>query len=106
MARTYEFREGILGQPPRCQQGSISVAGAVYPEQGSPQQADRPAVLGEGDSECAWHVVRRGDGIWRDDAQGENLLLDNPVVIHCYTGEHLIELKLPVLRDFLHRMGR
>jgi len=48
----------------------------------------------------------RGDGIWRDDAQGGKLLFDNPVVIHCYTSEHLIEQKLPVLRDFLHRMGR
>jgi hypothetical protein len=48
----------------------------------------------------------RGDGIWRDDAQGGELLFDNPVVIHCYTTEHLIEQKMPVLRDFLHRMGR
>jgi hypothetical protein len=32
----------------------------------------------------------RGEGIWRDDAQGGKLLLDNPVVIHCYTSEHLI----------------
>ena len=38
----------------------------------------------------------RGDGIWRDDAQGGKLLFDNPVVIHCYTSEHLIEQKLPV----------
>jgi len=48
----------------------------------------------------------RGDGIWRDDAQGGKLLFDNPVVIHGYTSEHLIEQKLLVLRDFLHRMGR
>jgi hypothetical protein len=33
-------------------------------------------------------------------------LLDNPVVINCYTSEGLIEEKMPVLRDFLHRMGR
>jgi hypothetical protein len=48
----------------------------------------------------------RGEGIWRDDAQGGKLLFDNPVVIQCYTSEHLIEQRLPALRDFLHRMGR
>jgi hypothetical protein len=48
----------------------------------------------------------RGEGIWRDDAQGGRLLFDNPVVVQCYTSEHLIEEKMPVLRDFLHRMGR
>jgi hypothetical protein len=48
----------------------------------------------------------RGEGIWRDDAQGGKLLLDNPVVINCYTSERLIEEKMPVLREFLHRMGR
>ena len=48
----------------------------------------------------------RGEGIWRDDAQGGKLLFDNPVVIQCYTSEHLIAQKMPVLRDFLQRMGR
>jgi hypothetical protein len=48
----------------------------------------------------------RGEGIWRDDAQRGKLLLDNPVVIHCYTSEHLIHQQMPALRDFLHRMGR
>jgi hypothetical protein len=48
----------------------------------------------------------RGEGIWRDDAQGGKLLLDNPVVINCYTSEGLIEEKMPVLREYLHRMGR
>jgi hypothetical protein len=48
----------------------------------------------------------RGDGIWRDDAQGGKLLLDNPVVIHCYTSEQAIEQKTRELREFLHRMGR
>jgi hypothetical protein len=48
----------------------------------------------------------RGEGIWRDDDQGGRLLFDNPVVIQCYTSEHLIDQKMPVLRDFLHRMGR
>ena len=48
----------------------------------------------------------RGEGIWRDDAQGGKLLFDNPVVIQCYTSEHLIHENMLVLRDFLHRMGR
>jgi hypothetical protein len=45
----------------------------------------------------------RGEGIWRDDAQGGKLLLDQPVVIHCYTSEQVIEQEMPM---FLHRMGR
>ena len=48
----------------------------------------------------------RGDGIWHDDAQGGKLLPDNPVVIHCYTSEQMIEQQMSVLREFLHRMGR
>ena len=48
----------------------------------------------------------QGRGIWRDDAQGGKLLFDEPVVIQCYTSEHLIEKQMPVLRDFLYRMGR
>ena len=48
----------------------------------------------------------QGRGVWRDDAQGGKLLFDEPVVIQCYTSEHLIDQKMPVLRDFLHRMGR
>jgi hypothetical protein len=48
----------------------------------------------------------RGDGIWRDDAQGGKLLLDKPVVIHRYTSDEAIEEKMPALREFLHRMGR
>ena len=97
----------------RCQQGRIGVAGAVHPEQGSPQQAHRPAVLGRGSTECRWErcsagqpPFRKGEGIWRDDAQGGKLLFDEPVVIQCYTSEHVIEQKMPALRDFLHRMGR
>ena len=38
----------------------------------------------------------RGEGVWRDDAQGGRLLFDNPVVIQCYTSEHLIEQLPPV----------
>jgi hypothetical protein len=48
----------------------------------------------------------QGRGIWRDDAQGGELLFDEPVVIQCYTSEHMIEQGMPALRDFLHRMGR
>lgn len=48
----------------------------------------------------------KGRGIWRDDAQGGKLLFDEPVVIQCYTSEHLIEQQMSVLREFLYRMGR
>ncbi len=48
----------------------------------------------------------KGRGIWRDDAQGGTLLFDEPVVIQCYTSEHILDQKMPTLRDFLHRMGR
>ena len=48
----------------------------------------------------------KGQGIWRDDAQGGMLFFDEPVVIQCYTSEYLLEEKVEPLRDFLHRMGR
>jgi hypothetical protein len=32
-----------------------------------------------------------GQGVWRDDAQGGKLLLDEPVVIQCYTSEEALE---------------
>jgi hypothetical protein len=48
----------------------------------------------------------KGRGVWRDDAQGGKLLFDEPVVIQCYTSEHLVEGQMPALRDFLYRMGR
>jgi hypothetical protein len=47
----------------------------------------------------------KGRGVWRDDAQGGKLLFDEPVVVQYYTSEHILEQKLPALRDFLHRMG-
>lgn len=47
----------------------------------------------------------RGRGVWRDDARGGVLVFDDPVVVQCYTGEQLIELKAPELREFLVRMG-
>jgi hypothetical protein len=48
----------------------------------------------------------QGKGIWRDDAQGGKLLLDEPVVIQCYTSERALEAQTDGLRLFLHRMGR
>ncbi len=48
----------------------------------------------------------QGRGIWRDDAQGGVLLFDEPVVIQCYTSEHVLADKILALRDFLHHMGR
>ncbi len=48
----------------------------------------------------------QGRGIWRDDAQGGRLLLDEPVIIQCYTSELLLKERIGPLRDFLHRMGR
>jgi hypothetical protein len=48
----------------------------------------------------------RGKGVWRDDAQGGKLLIDEPVVIQCYTSEQAIESRAADLKRFLHRMGR
>lgn len=47
----------------------------------------------------------QGKGVWRDDAQGGKLLLDEPVVIQCYTTEPALEQQAIPLRDFLYRMG-
>src|SRR5271157_6003683 len=48
----------------------------------------------------------QGRGVWRDDAQGGKLLFDEPVVIQCYTSEHMLEQHMKRLGEFLHRMGR
>jgi hypothetical protein len=48
----------------------------------------------------------QGRGVWRDDAQGGRLLLDEPVVIQCYTSEEALETQAEALRRFLVRMGR
>ena len=48
----------------------------------------------------------QGKGIWRDDSQQGKLLLDEPVIIQCYTSEQLLREKATALREFLHRMGR
>src|SRR5207244_8083155 len=37
----------------------------------------------------------QGKGVWRDDAQGGQLLFDEPVVIQCYTGEQILERQAP-----------
>jgi hypothetical protein len=47
----------------------------------------------------------QGRGVWRDDAQGGTLLLDEPVVIQCYTSEAALEQQAESLRRFLERMG-
>ena len=33
----------------------------------------------------------QGRGVWRDDAQGGRLLLNQPVVMQCYTSESVLE---------------
>lgn len=47
----------------------------------------------------------QGRGVWRDDAQSGALLLDEPVVIQCYTSEEALEAQAPALRRFLLRLG-
>jgi hypothetical protein len=47
----------------------------------------------------------QGQGVWRDDAQGGRLVFDEPVVIHCYTSETLLEAQAPRLRQCLVAMG-
>jgi hypothetical protein len=47
----------------------------------------------------------QGHGVWRDDAQGGKLLLDEPVVIQCYASEEALLREAQPLREFLVRMG-
>lgn len=47
----------------------------------------------------------RGLGVWRDDAQGGELVWDKPVLIQCYTTEEILEEHAPALREFLVEMG-
>ena len=49
--------------------------------------------------------LSQGRGVWRDDAQGGKLLLDEPVVIQCYTSEEALEQQAAPLQSFLVRMG-
>jgi hypothetical protein len=47
----------------------------------------------------------RGEWISRDNAQSDKFLFDNPFVIQRDKCEHLVEQRMPVLRDFLHPDG-
>lgn len=47
----------------------------------------------------------RGLGVWRDDAQGGQLVWDKPVLIQCYTTEERLERQAGPLHDFLIEMG-
>jgi hypothetical protein len=50
----------------------------------------------------------KAKGIWRDDDRGGALVLDEPVVVHCYTTPKDISdgRKLSELGAFCRRMGR
>jgi len=47
-------------------------------------------------------------GVWRDDEGGGTLVMDEPVVIHCYTTPQAIQesKNLAALGAFCRRMGR
>jgi hypothetical protein len=47
----------------------------------------------------------KAEGVWRDDDQGGKLLIDEPIVIQCYTSEKAIAEKAEALREFLIDMG-
>ena len=47
----------------------------------------------------------KANGVWRDDARGGKLVLDEPIVIQCYTSEEAIEERADELRNFLVEMG-
>jgi hypothetical protein len=50
----------------------------------------------------------KAKGVWRDDEREGTLVVDEPVVIHCYTTPAAIEssASLAELGDFCRRMGR
>jgi len=48
----------------------------------------------------------RGWGVWRDDAQGAQLVWDKPVLIQCFTNENELERHAGPLRQFLTRLGQ
>jgi hypothetical protein len=50
----------------------------------------------------------RAKGVWRDDERGGTLVMDEPVVIHCYTTPQAIEepKSLAALGAFCRKMGR
>lgn len=43
--------------------------------------------------------------MWRDDDRAGELVLDQPVIINCYTSEESIEEQAEELRTFLVEMG-
>jgi hypothetical protein len=50
----------------------------------------------------------KAKGVWRDDDTGGRLVMDEPIVVHCYTTPADIEddRKLAALGDFCRRLGR
>ena len=50
----------------------------------------------------------RAKGVWRDDENGGVLVMDEPVIVHCYTTPGEIEdmENLAELGAFCRRMGR
>jgi hypothetical protein len=50
----------------------------------------------------------KAKGVWRDDERGGVLVVDEPVVIHCYVTEDAIEAddNIDMLGKFCRRMGR
>jgi len=50
----------------------------------------------------------KAKGVWRDDEKGGRLVIDEPVVVHCYTTPADIEddRKLAAFGDFCRRLGR
>ena len=53
----------------------------------------------------AYHIAR-ANAILQEKTIGIKGLFDEPVVIQCYTSDHMIEDRIVALSDFLHRMGR
>ena len=47
----------------------------------------------------------KAKGVWRDEDRANELVIDEPVIINCYTSEELIEEKADELRTFLMEMG-
>lgn len=50
----------------------------------------------------------KAQGVWRDDERGGTLVMDEPVVVHCYTTPADIQnaANLATLGRFCRRMGR
>ena len=74
------------------------------------QPVDQPAWVDEALTvlgECFGGATAfpQGRGVWRDDARGGALVIDEPVVVQCYTAEALVEQMADRLRAFLVRMG-